>query len=141
MRRGVTLLELTLTLLIISILLAISLPRFAAIRDVLAVQRAVVDLVSAHRRARMDAILRSQVIELVVAADSLVIRPRGSTGVLWRADGPAAAGVALAGPVRIMTFSPVGITTGLSNGSYALSRGAAARTVIVSRLGRVRVAP
>ena len=49
--------------------------------------------------------------------------------------------VALTGPTRALTFSPVGVTMGLSNASYHLSRGAATRSVIVSRLGRVRVAP
>jgi Tfp pilus assembly protein FimT len=47
----------------------------------------------------------------------------------------------LAGPIRILTFSPVGITTGLSNASFRLTRGAVSRTVVVSRLGRVRLAP
>jgi Tfp pilus assembly protein FimT len=44
-----------------------------------------------------------------------------------------------ASPARQVTFSPVGISSGLSNASFRLQRGAASRTVVVSRLGRVRV--
>jgi Tfp pilus assembly protein FimT len=141
MRRGTTLLELALAVVMIGLILTVSLPRLAAVVDGLAVQRAALDIVSAHRRARVAAILRSEVLELVVAADSLVIRPRDGGDVLWRAHGPAADGVALAGTARTLTFSPVGLTLGLSNASFLLSRGTATRTVIVSRLGRVRVTP
>jgi Tfp pilus assembly protein FimT len=38
-----------------------------------------------------------------------------------------------------MTFSPVGMTIGLSNATFQLRRAAAARVVVVSRLGRVRI--
>ena len=141
MRRGVSLLELVLVLVIIGIMLAIALPRVSAYADRLAVDRAALDIVSAHRRARITAILRSQVVELRVGAAELSIRSRGDTAYLWRADGPAASHVALAGPIRTLTFSPVGITTGLSNASFRLTRGAITRTVVVSRLGRVRLVP
>lgn len=141
MRRGVSLLELVLVLVIIGIMLAIALPQVSAYADRLAVDRAALDIVGAHRRARITAILRSQVVELRVGAAELSIRSRGDTTYLWRADGPAASHVALAGPIRTLTFSPVGITAGLSNASFRLTRGAITRTVVVSRLGRVRLVP
>ena len=103
--------------------------------------RAALDIVSAHRRARISAILTSQVIELTVDPNGLAIRPRGAAAELWRTAGPAASQVALAGPARTITFSPVGLSMGLSNASFRLSRGGATRTVVVSRLGRVRVTP
>jgi hypothetical protein len=40
-----------------------------------------------------------------------------------------------------MMFSPVGVTFGLSNASFRLSRGGIVSTVVVSRLGRVRTVP
>ena len=141
MRRGATLLELALCLVVLGLLLAISLPRLQEAADRLAVHQAALDLVSAHRRARIGAILQSRVLELTIDSMALVIRQRGSTREVWRAPGPAATHVSLPGPPRTMSFSPVGITLGLSNASFSLSRGAATRTVIVSRLGRVRTVP
>jgi Tfp pilus assembly protein FimT len=139
MRRGATILELVLTLILMGMVLSIALPRLQGLADSLAVDRAAQEIAAAHRRARMSAILRSRVIELTIDANDLAIRPRGDTTRLWHADGPAANRVALAGPQRTLVFSPVGVTFGLSNASFQLTRGAATRTVVVSRLGRVRI--
>ena len=141
MQRGVTLPELVLVLAILGLLTGIAVPRFQRLADSLAVQRAALEVVSAHNRARMSAVLQSRVLELTIRADTLAIRVPGAPAYLWHALGPAADGVALTGPTRALTFSPVGMTMGLSNASYHLSRGAATHSVIVSRLGRVRVAP
>ena len=141
MRRGATLIELLLVLVIIGILTAIAQPRVRNFADGLAVSRATIEIVAAHRRARIFAIVRSRAIELTVAGAELAIRARGDTAVLWRAAGPSASGVMLAGPARVIAFSPVGISTGLSNASFQLSRGAVSRTVVVSRLGRLRIVP
>jgi prepilin-type N-terminal cleavage/methylation domain-containing protein len=141
MRRGVTLLELALVLAITGLMVGIVAPRFQRVADSLAVQRAALELVSAHRRARISAILQNRMVELTVRADSLAIRIPGMPADLWHAPGPQAEGVTLTGPTRPLVFSPVGLTVGLSNASFRLSRGTATRTVIVSRLGRLRVTP
>jgi Tfp pilus assembly protein FimT len=141
MQRGTTLLELALTLVIMGLLLGIALPRLGGVADSLAVDRAAHEIIAAHRRARIAAVLRSQVVELTVGATDLAIRPRGATTDLWHGPGPSASQVMLAGPQRRITFSPVGLSMGLSNASFLLSRGAVARTVVVSRLGRVRIVP
>jgi Tfp pilus assembly protein FimT len=141
MRRGATLLALGLTLIGRGLGRGSALPRFHRVADSLAVARAAQEIVAAHRRARMSAILQSRVLELTIDANDLSIRPQGDTTRLWHADGPAADRVALAGPRRTLLFSPVGITFGASNASFLLTRGTAARTVVVSRLGRVRIVP
>jgi type IV fimbrial biogenesis protein FimT len=141
MRRGVTLLELALVLAIMGLVLGIAIPRVQRVADSLAVHHAALELVSAHRRARSSAILQSRMVELTIRSDSLAIRIPGATGDLWHAAGPDAKGVSLTGPTRPLVFSPVGITVGVSNASFRLSRGMATRTVIVSRLGRLRVTP
>jgi prepilin-type N-terminal cleavage/methylation domain-containing protein len=141
MRRGVTLLELALALAIMGLLFGIALPKLRQIADHLAVQNAALELVSAHRRARMSSIVQSRLLQLDIRADTIAIRLPGRPDHLWHTAGPAADGVALTGPARGLIFSPVGITVGVSNGSFRLSRGAASRTVIVSRLGRVRIVP
>jgi Tfp pilus assembly protein FimT len=141
MRRGATLPELCLTLILVGAALAIALPRLHALADSLAVDRAAREIVAAHGRARIAAVLRSRVLELTVDANALTIRPAGAATPIWRGEGPAASQVVLAGPPRTLTFSPVGITLGLSNASFRLTRGGAGRTVVVSRLGRVRIVP
>ena len=139
MRHGHTLIELTLALAVASLTLGIGLPRLSAVRDGLEVDRAAREVVTAHRRARIAAITGSRPVILTISADSLAYRVVGATVGLWRAPGPAREGVVLASPARQIVFSPVGITTGLANASFRLLRGAASRTVVLSRLGRVRV--
>ena len=138
MRRGYTVVELTLVLAIVGLMLGIALPRLTPLRDSCIAEQAAQAVVLAHRRARIAAILMNRPLVLTVAADSLRIATLADS-VVWRAAGPAAAGATLAGPVRKLTFSPVGLTTGLSNATFQISRGAAIRSVVVSRLGRVRI--
>jgi Tfp pilus assembly protein FimT len=131
--------ELALALAITGVLLGIALPRLATLADGLAVDAAAREIVAAHGRARITAILRTRVVELTIGPNDLAIRPRGDAADLWHSPGPAAHRVVLASAPKIITFSPVGITTGLSNASFRLTRGGASRTVVVSRLGRVRI--
>jgi Tfp pilus assembly protein FimT len=139
MRRGATLLELALVLTVTGLLFGVALPRLEALRDNLAVDRAAARIVAAHRRARMSAVLQSRAMELAISEAGLAIRPAGAAADLWQGEGPGADGVTLSGGVRRITFSPVGVSIGLSNGSYPLSRGTATLTVVISRLGRVRI--
>ncbi|MGN6390745.1 MAG: GspH/FimT family pseudopilin [Gemmatimonadales bacterium] len=141
MRRGVTLLELALVLAVTGILFCIALPSLQRVVDELAVHNASLGIVSAHRRARMSAILQSRSLELTVSADSLVIRVPGAPSNLWHAPGPSAEGVILQGPPHTMTFSPVGLTMGVSNVTFRLTRASATQAVVVSRLGRTRLTP
>lgn len=139
MRRGFTLLEIALVLAVIGLTFGIALPRLDALWNSLAVSRAAEEIVAAHRRARVLAVLRGRPVLLSVTRDSLTIRLAGASADEWGGSGPAAVGVSLPGPMRRITFSPVGLAMGLSNASFPLARGSATRTVIVSRLGRIRV--
>jgi prepilin-type N-terminal cleavage/methylation domain-containing protein len=140
MRQGFTLVELMLVIAVASLLFGIALPRLAEAVDHIEVQSQANHLVAAHRRARMMAVTRSQVLVLTIDSANLIIRPRGKAGPLWIEDGPAASRVTLEGPARQFTFSPEGMTLGLSNATLRLSRGSASRTIVISRLGRVRIA-
>lgn len=139
MRRGFSLLELVLVIALGGILLAIAVPPLAGARDRIEVRAAAGHIAAAHQRARIMAIARSQVLVLSIDSAMLSIRPRNLTPALWSEPGPEVSGVSLAGPTRHFTFSPQGFSLGLSNATMHLSRGAATRTVVISRLGRVQI--
>ena len=141
MRRGVTLPEVLVVLALVSVVFGIGIPRLAAPLDTLAAERAAADLVAAHARARMTAILQSRVVLLTIGADSLIIAVVTPTDTqqVWGAPGPAANGVIVVGITRRLIFSPVGLTMGFSNARWVLTKGNARREVVMSRLGRIRV--
>ena len=138
MRRGFSLPELVLILALSGLLLAMALPRLAVILDGIEVHTAASRIAAAHQRARMMAVTKGQVLVLSVQQDTVTIHRRGEVTPLWSESGPAAGGVSLDGTARQFTFSPEGLTLGLSNATLRLSRGSATRAVVVSRLGRVR---
>jgi Tfp pilus assembly protein FimT len=121
------------------LLLGIAVPGFTAAKQEVTVEQAAQALVSAHRRARALAVARGRPAILSVADRSLRITLAGASQPQWLAPGPAELGVAIAGTPRDLTFSPLGITTGLSNATFSLTLGASRRAVVVSRLGRVRI--
>jgi prepilin-type N-terminal cleavage/methylation domain-containing protein len=139
MRQAFTLPELVLVLAVASILLGIAIPQLSQALDRIQVQAAAAHLVAAHQRARIMAITQGQVLTLSMDSAALTITPRVGVPILWSEPGPAASAVLLPGPTRRFTFSPEGFTLGLSNASLHLSRGSTTRTVVISRLGRVRV--
>jgi prepilin-type N-terminal cleavage/methylation domain-containing protein len=141
MRDGFSLIELVLVLAVTALLLGIAVPPLAGALDRIEVASAAAHIASAHTRARLMAVSRNSVLVLTVASDTLSIHLRGSTTRLWSDRGPALSNISLVGPSKSFTFSPEGFSLGLSNASLRLSKGSASRTVVVSRLGRVRVTP
>jgi prepilin-type N-terminal cleavage/methylation domain-containing protein len=139
MKSGYTLPELALALVIAGLLLAIALPRFTALRQEVAVEQAAQALVSAHRRARTLAITSGHPAILSVAARSLRITLSGATQPQWLSSAPLDRGIAITGTPRDLSFSPLGTTTALSNATFNLTLGSAMRSVVISRLGRIRV--
>jgi type IV fimbrial biogenesis protein FimT len=139
MKYGFTLVEVALVLAVAGLLLGVALPSFSALKQGIRVESAAQDIAAAHRRARATAIVHGRAAILSVSARTLRITFAGAERPHWMAPGPSESGVTLASPARDLTFSPLGITTGLSNASFHLTVGSAARTVVVSRLGRVRI--
>jgi prepilin-type N-terminal cleavage/methylation domain-containing protein len=141
MRRGVTLLELAVVLALAGIIAGIALPAARRFKDAIAVDRAAHTIVAGHRVARFSAIMRGRRTLLTVRAESLVVHALMGTDTLtlWTHPGPSADGVALAGPPRTLVFAPTGLPLGVSNATFALTSGTAARNVVVSRLGRTRI--
>jgi prepilin-type N-terminal cleavage/methylation domain-containing protein len=139
MRQAFTLPELLLVLALAGIVFGVAIPGLSAALDRIEVAAAASHIVAAHHRARLMAITQSLVTVLSVDSLALTIRPRGQITPLWSEAGPAGQRVSLVGPAHEFTFSPEGFSLGLSNATIRLTRGNSSRTVIVSRLGRVRV--
>lgn len=141
MQNGMTLPELALAMALVGLLATIGIPKYQETLDRIAVDRSAYTLVVAHHRARTTAILKSRPSLLRFTPDSVVIRVRRGTGTVshWRGPGPAARGVALSGPTKVLVFSPTGVAMGFANGTWVLRRGRAIRKVIISRLGRARI--
>jgi prepilin-type N-terminal cleavage/methylation domain-containing protein len=139
MKSGFTLPEVALALAVAGLLLGIALPRFTVLKQEVAIEQTAQSLVSAHRRARTLAITAGHPAILSVAERSLRITLGGAAQPHWLAPGPLDQGVSITGTPRDITFSPLGITTGLSNATFRLSLGSSTRTVVISRLGRIRI--
>src|SRR3982751_396796 len=139
MKRAFTIVELMLVVALLGILLIVGIPALSRLLDVIEVDAAAAHIAAAHQRARLLAITQSEVIRLVVDGSRIAVYPRIGNTPLWWEFGPHKSKVSLAGPPRQFIFSPEGFTLGLSNASLQLTRGASRRTVVISRLGRVRV--
>ncbi|HEV8355295.1 MAG TPA: prepilin-type N-terminal cleavage/methylation domain-containing protein [Gemmatimonadales bacterium] len=146
MRRGLTLVELAVTLVIIGLLAGVLVPGAGAHADRLAVEHEAARLLTAYRAAWLTATVRQRLALLRVTPDSLAIHTvsgagAADTALAWLAPGPLAAGVSLRSPPETAVFGPDGIAMGLTNGRHILVRGRAVREVVISRLGRVRIQP
>jgi hypothetical protein len=105
------------------------------------VDREAGTLLVAYQRARLVASTRGVPVRLLVTAERIaayVIRAADSS-LAWQAPGPSASGVQLVALPAPPLFVPSGVAIGVSNGRYVLAKGSISRTLIASRLGRLRV--
>jgi prepilin-type N-terminal cleavage/methylation domain-containing protein len=140
MRRGFTLSELVVVLAILAIVMAITLPRLAGVRDWIALNTAAQDVTTAVAETRTAAVMQGSRRRLVIARDSLrVDRWSGdSWAPLERWPGPDRHGVTLEVSNPVVVFDPIGLAWGLSNTKVVLRRGVRSETITLSRLGRVK---
>lgn len=139
--RGHALLELLVVLALVAIVSAVVVPSLRYAMDRRAVELEVEALLHAHAEARLTAVTSQRTALLTIAPDSIVLRTArdGDTVLVWRRPGPASQGIVVGGAAHLFRFIPYGYSTGVSNATYVLSRGAATRRVIIARYGRVRV--
>jgi len=125
---------------VLGVVSGIAVPRAASLRDRVLVERHARAVVTGYQRARLASLLGSARSVLVTGPDRMEVwlHTGRDSSLAWRAPGPARDGVALTGPVRTV-FAPAGVTMGLANGRFVLERGGISRTVVASRLGRLRV--
>ncbi|HET7023682.1 MAG TPA: prepilin-type N-terminal cleavage/methylation domain-containing protein [Gemmatimonadales bacterium] len=141
MRDGFTLLEIVVTIVLVTILTGLTAPALVAATDRGAIRMGLAQLRGAHEEARLAAVLDDRRSVLTVDSMALTLwTMRGPDTVLkWRRSGPAAWGVHLVGGRKSFVFSPVGYSIGVSNATLRIERGSASGRLIISRLGRVRV--
>lgn len=138
MHHGITMVEIAVTLTLIGIVTGVAMPRFTSYRDRIATDAAAASTLALLSTARHAALRRATVTavrfdtassRLIVFADrdTIATRPLGEVH-----------GVRLATSRDSIAYAPNGMGYGAANTQIVLRRGAAAETVTVSRLGRVR---
>lgn len=138
MRRGFTIVEMTVVVAIASALCAIALPRAWSFVDRIEVRGAVSEIESLFSLARHAAIARGSQVSLDIDAVKRSITIRAGAETIRAREVGAAHGVSLSTNRTSITYSPIGVGYGAANFSLIVSRNRAADTIVVSRLGRVR---
>lgn len=140
MRRGFSLAELAVTIAVLSIVTAVTLPRLRDVLDWVAVDSAARAVTTALAVARHAAVMRGAKTRLQIASDSLRVDRWEDGG--WtrfaRWAGPAHDAVALQVSNPEVVFGPTGIGWGASNTGVTLRRGSRTARITVSRVGRVK---
>jgi prepilin-type N-terminal cleavage/methylation domain-containing protein len=139
MRRGVTLIELLVALVIVGAVSAIALPRAARWLDWIAVDRATWEIASFYQTARFAAIARDQRVRLELRADTLRAVFEGvADSVFLRWPGPGRHAVRFTASRAVIRIQPNGLGFGAANTKLVLRRGAVAESLTTSRLGRLK---
>ena len=138
--RGTSLVESMVALAVLGIVSGIAVPKAVSLRDRFLVERHARAVMTAYQRARFAALLGSSRVILLTSPDEFAVWVlRGTdSSLVWRARGPLSDDVVFTGPTRTQ-FTPAGLTMGLANGRFGFVRGGISRTVVASRLGRLRV--
>ncbi len=135
---GFTLVELTLTLAVGALLLALALPKLGWARDRWAVRAAMTDVAGSFALARQTALARRAPVAIVfdTARNALHLRSGGLP--LRDANLAASYGVRLWASRDSAVYDPRGLGYGLSNLTVTVRRGILVDTLTMSRLGRTR---
>lgn len=139
-RRGHSLLELLLVVVLLGILAAIALPSLRNATDRAAVRAARQELLRTLDAARGAAIRHGTASAVHLRGDQWVVfdPADADSSAMHTANGPGHFGVGMSGAGAPIAFGPAGIAVGAANRTVTLSRGDAAATVVLSRLGRIR---
>ncbi len=141
MRKGMSLIEVLLVIVLLGLMVLITVPHLERPLATITVENEVQRLARAHMRARMLALTSSQVAVLQIRPDSItiVLVAQGDTTVRWQEAGPAARQVALSGPSHAILVAPTAIGLGVSNGTWTVEYHGVRRSMVLSRLGRLRI--
>ena len=139
MPRGTTLPELITVTVIIGVLLSIVGAPLSRELDHTAVREGRDRYSAVHETARQLAIARSTLARVELDSVHAIATVSIRNGNAWDTLEVRPLGAAHLGfSQRVVTFGPLGLGYGASNTSIIFRRGAAAETLTVSRLGRLR---
>ncbi len=139
MRRGFTLIEMAMVLVVIGVLTGLTAPRIAKYIDWLAVHRAHDETAAFYNRARMASVYRAVRVRIGFSGDSLTAVAEGSIdSIIESMPGPTRYGVAFTASRAEIRLYPNGLGLGAANTKLIFRRGAAADSLTISRLGRIR---
>ena len=139
MRRGFTLIEIAIVLFVIGVLTGIAAPRIAGYVDWLAVTRAEGETVAFFNRVRIAAVYRAARVRVGFTEDSLIAVAEGAVdSIVGKMHGPIRHGVMLTASRSEIRLYPNGLGLGAANTKLVFRRGAAADSLTISRLGRLR---
>lgn len=139
MRTAHTLPELALTVTLLALVAAIAVPPFAEAAARWRLRAATADVVNALVLAREAALARGTTAAFIVDAVHGEVRVTCGGDTIARRAVAALHGVTLAATGDSVRFAPDGLATGVSNTTVLIARGTRIDSVVVSRLGRVRV--
>ena len=134
-RPAFTLIEVMLICIVLAIVSGIASPRIRATMDSFAVEGAARDVANTFALARLAA-LRNGGAD--VRIDSVVLSVHAGGHVVRALNVASSHAVRMRATVALVRYAATGLGVGVSNGTIYLSRGSAADTVVISRLGRVR---
>ena len=139
MRNGFSLIELVTVMVIVGILVGLGAPSLQHLLDRIAVDRAANELTVFYHGARLAAVLRGRRVRIEFHPDSLLGVYEGLTdSTFLNMPGPSGSGVTLAVSRATIRIQPNGFGMGAANTKLVLRRGAAADSLAISRLGRIR---
>lgn len=137
-RRGTTLPELVVVLTVVGVLAAVGTVRVGALRDRMSVRSATTETVAAFATARRWSISRAARTAVLIDQENASIVVQSFADTIAHRRLREVHGVSITASRDSMAYAPNGLGYGASNLTLILRRGAAAETVVVSRLGRVR---
>lgn len=137
-RAAFTLLELLVVVTIIGVITGIAIPRTRYLIDSVAVRGASDDAAAMLELARHTAMARGNRISVDIDSAPARLTMRAGNDTLRKRDEKAIHGVRYAATRTPIVYSQLGMGFGVSNLTLVVTRGIAAETVTVSRLGRVR---
>jgi prepilin-type N-terminal cleavage/methylation domain-containing protein len=138
MRHAFTIIELTVTLCILSILSAIAIPWAGSILDRVQAMSAAVEIEALFSAAQHIAIARGAHATVDIDTIARSINVSVGSDIVRKREIGTAHGVQLSATRTQMSYSATGIGYGAANLSVVVRRNRAVDTVFVSRLGRVR---
>ncbi len=138
MRHAHTLIELTITLALVSLMAAIATPSLVGTTERWRLRAAAADVVNALVLTRELALARGTTATFVVDVARGEVRVTSGADTIARRAVAALHGVTLAASGDSVRFGPDGLATGVSNTTVLIIRRARIDSVVVSRLGRIR---